>query len=136
MSSGMSALEASLAGSGMREAESRGVQSLPGEVERRTAQRLIHGFGRRGHAADIDRIAHDRVTARGEVNADLVRPPGRQAAFQQAGWFPRPGGAVAGQCRLAAVADNRHPLAVLLVAADGALDLTAGGDGRPQISAT
>ncbi len=71
------------AGARMGEAEAGGVQRLAGKVQQAVADRL--GQRARGgrHAAQVERVADDRVASAGQVNADLVRAPGGQAALQQ-----------------------------------------------------
>ena len=101
------------------------------------APRTVGGRSRggRGDAAQVDGIADQRVPDARQVDADLVRPPGREHDGEQARGR-RPGALrrVVGQRRLAAPSDDGHALAVARVASDGALDVPAAGDGTPQAS--
>ena len=73
-----------LAGAGMGEPEPGRVQRLAREVQQRCGgpgSGSVRADGR--DAAQVERVADHRVAAAGEVHADLVRPPGGEAAFQQ-----------------------------------------------------
>ena len=113
-----------LAGPRMGEAQPGRVQRLAREVQQPLADRLGQRPGRGRDAAQIDRVAHHRIAPAGEVHANLVRPPGREAAFQQRRRrLPGALRAVAGERGLAAAGDDGHALAVARVAPDRALDL-------------
>ena len=76
---------------------------------------------RRARSRAVDRVARDRVAERGEVDPDLVGPPGDEVELEE-----RPAGEaladpVAGDGR-STVGDHGHPLPVLRVATDRRLD--------------
>jgi len=101
-------------------------------VKRLTRKRPDLGGGFRAEPAHpaaagaaVHRIADQRMADMGEVHADLVGAAGGELATQQRGVRAEAAlRRVAGQRRLAApVADHRHFLPVMRVAADIALDL-------------
>src|SRR5208283_2201457 len=91
----------------------------------------VRGWTKPSRAACRAWRGKSRMAAAGEVDPDLVGPPGGEAALEQAG-AEAPGAAdgVAGQRRLAAARDDGHPLAFARVAPDGALDGAFGGAGQ------
>ena len=74
-----------LAGPWMAEPKAFRVQGLAREGQKGRPRNIRQGFRRRGNPAQIDRIPDQRVAKLCQVDADLMRPPGRQPAGQQCG---------------------------------------------------
>ncbi len=72
-----------LAAGGVGEAEPAGMQRLAREIGDPRTQRTRAGDGAAGAGA-IDRIADQRMTALGEMNADLMGAAGRRGGTRSA----------------------------------------------------
>ena len=66
---------------GMREAESGRVQRLTRKIQQLMADGARQRASGRWDAPQVERVAHDGVAAAGEMNTDLVRAPGGEAAL-------------------------------------------------------
>src|SRR5580704_7824230 len=115
---------------GVVEAEPRGVQCLTREGGDTGAPFAAAADGAAGARA-VDRVADQRVSAIRQMDADLMRPAGREPAFDERRLAAKGAqDAVARHRRLApASGDDRHLLAVGGAAADVAGDLAGGGRG-------
>lgn len=105
---------------GVRQLEPPGVQHLAAGPRGPGGQRRAVARGRA-----VDRIARDGAADRGEVDADLVRPPRVQAQAQQRRGAEVLRDLVVGPRGLAAARDERHLLAVSRASADRAFERPA-----------
>src|SRR5579862_2374522 len=99
-----------------------------GEAERLRMKRLAwEGLERRRQrartAAPVSLIADQGMAERGEMHPDLMRAPGREAAFDERRCFPKSAQhAVMSDRLFAAARYHRHLLAVGAAASDPRLD--------------
>ena len=113
----------------MAERQRPGVQRLAAEGLQRASRGLRQACDPVRAGPAVERVAQERMAARAQMHADLVRAAAHEAAFNQAGAAAGQGldDPVAGARRPAAAGQHGHLLAVARAASDVAFDLAGPG---------